>query len=62
MDKIKEFIAELRLRWDDSYWWADHQWLVYLLLLSFAAMYTLGTEYMKLSMRNKMMAGGIIND
>lgn len=25
MDKLKEFIDEISWRWDDPYFWADHQ-------------------------------------
>lgn len=25
MSELREFVAELREHWRDSYWWADHQ-------------------------------------
>lgn len=25
MERIKEYIEDVRLHWDDAYWWADHQ-------------------------------------
>lgn len=29
---MSEFLHELRDNWRDSYWWADHQWLMVVLL------------------------------
>lgn len=29
---MREFLDELREHWDDSYWWADHQLLMAVLL------------------------------
>jgi hypothetical protein len=53
-DRAREFLQELKLRWDDSYFWADHQWLTYILLCSILFVYELGTHYLKLRMRASM--------
>lgn len=29
---MHEFLADLRDNWTDSYWWADHQWLMAILV------------------------------
>lgn len=54
MDKIKDFLTDFRNNWDNSYWWADHQWLMILLILSGVTVWTLGMEYAKLTMRAKI--------
>jgi hypothetical protein len=52
--KVREFIDEVRNNWDDHYWWADHQWLMYILLCSILFVYELGTTYFKLRLKLKM--------
>lgn len=59
MDKVKEFLKDLHNNWDNSYWWADHQWLMYILLFGIIAGYSMAIEYMRLTMRAKI--GGSYN-
>jgi hypothetical protein len=55
-DKAREFFAELREHWDDSYWWADHPALRVLLLSLIAAAVELSRRYLELRLARAMEA------
>lgn len=57
MDKIPEFITELRDHWNDGYWWADRQILLYAILLGIAGMYEIGVQYMRYRINLKLQIG-----
>jgi len=46
---MKEFLEDLRDNWDDSYWWADHQLLLAILL----GLVGLAFHGLRLAMDNK---------
>lgn len=54
MDKAKEFLEDLKQNWDNSYWWADHQWLMYVGLLLIYWIFIMGIEASRIYMRTKM--------
>ena len=53
-DRAREFFEDLRQNWDNTYWWADKQWLMYIILCSILMVYELATSYLKLRMRLAM--------
>lgn len=53
-DRAHEFLDDFKNNWDNSYWWADHTWLSYILLCSILFVYEIGTHYLKLRMRLNM--------
>lgn len=57
MDKIPEWLTELREHWNDGYWWADRQILLYAILLGLMAVYEVGTVYFKYRINLKLQMG-----
>lgn len=55
---MKEFLDEIKLNWNNGYWWADHQWLLYILLAGFASATGVVQKYIEIQMENKLKAGG----
>lgn len=45
---IREFLSELRDHWDDGYWWADRQLLLYGILLTMALAARLAGAYLEM--------------
>lgn len=60
MDKIKEFISELSWRWDDPYFWADHQTLASVLTIIAGYSVIFGFEMLKIHVRVKLEQMGDI--
>jgi hypothetical protein len=56
MDRFREFLEEVRDRWDDPYWWADHPTLRVALLSIIAG--TIGLLFTWLETRIKLAAEG----
>lgn len=57
MDKIPEWLTELKDHWNDGYWWADRQILLYAILFGIVAVYEVGTAYMKYMFSLKLQIG-----
>jgi hypothetical protein len=54
MDELSEFLDELRLRWRDSYFWADHVMLQTVLLCLAAGAISLAFKYAELRLEAAM--------
>lgn len=50
---MKDFLDELKLHWDDAYWWADRQWMLLILLTGFASITGVLQKYCELKMEIK---------
>jgi hypothetical protein len=55
-DRAREFAEELRLHWDDPYWWADHQLLQTVLACTIVGVLSIGFKYLELRMAQQMGA------
>lgn len=56
MDRLQEFLEDLRDHWDDAYWWADHQLFQTVLACMIVGALGLAFKYVELRMTQQMGA------
>ena len=54
---MKDFLEDFKDNWDNSYWWADHQWLMIAVSTLVAGGISIGVKYTELKMEQTMKDG-----
>lgn len=55
MDRLQEFLDDLRTNWDNAYWWADHTVLQTALACILVGVIGLGFKWAELRLQNSMI-------